>query len=120
MSDFTANIHRLGYSATAPIYNVCTAADKFTANPGKKYILHYKNAATPTGILKVTDQVSAAAQPPGTTIAGGAYDFQVTASLGASSEAMSQIDAPRFRDATGAINLVNGTPTTLTVAIIEV
>lgn len=120
MSDFTANIHRLGYSATAPIYNVCTVSDKFTANPGKKYILHYKNGATPTGIVKVVDQVSTAAQPPGTTIAGGAYDFQVSASIGATTEAMSQIDAPRFRDATGAINMANVTPTTLTVAIIEV
>lgn len=120
MSDFTANIHRPGYSFTSTVYNVCTAADKFTANPGKRYLLHYKNGATPTGVLKVTDQTNASSAPAGANLSAGWADFQVSASVAASGDGFALIDAQRFRDATGAINLVHATPTTLTVAIIEV
>jgi hypothetical protein len=115
MSTFVAQVASL--AAAAPTYNVCTAADKFAAAPGAKYLLHYKNAATPTGVLKVTDQVTPI--PPGSTASAGFADLQVTASLLASTEAVVEINnSSRFIDGQGFVNLVNGTPTTLTVAII--
>lgn len=117
MTDFSANVQAPGLVGVAPVYNTCTATDKFKAAPNSKYLLHYKNGATPTGVLKVTDQVTAI--PPGSTASAGFADLQVTASLLASSETMSKIDnSSRFMDANGFINLSNGTPTTLTVAII--
>jgi hypothetical protein len=104
-------------AAAAPTYNVCTAADKFAAAPGGKYLLHYKNGATPTGILKVTDQVTQI--PAGSTATAGFADLQVTTTMLATTESVVEIDnASRFIDGQGFVNLVNVTPTTLTVAII--
>jgi hypothetical protein len=115
MTTFVAQA--LGTAAAAPTYNTCTAADKVAAVPGSKYLLHYKNGATPTGILKVTDQTTQI--PAGSTAAAGFADLQVTTSLLATSETMQRIDnSSRFIDGQGFINLVNATPTTLTVAIV--
>lgn len=115
MTTFVAQ--KASLAAVAPTYNTCTAADKFAASPGAKYLLHYKNAATPTGVLKVTDTTSVI--PAGSTAAAGFADLQVTTSLLASSEAIVELDnASRFIDGQGFVNMVNVTPTTLTVAII--
>jgi hypothetical protein len=104
-------------AAVAPTYNVCTTADKFPAAPGAKYLLHYKNGATPTGILKVTDTTSVV--PAGSTATAGFADLQVTTSMLATTESIVEIDnASRFLDGQGFVNLVNVTPTTLSVAII--
>lgn len=113
----TFNAQKASLAAVAPTYNVCTVADKFAAAQGAKYLLHYKNGATPTGILKVTDQTTVI--PPGSTAAAGFADLQVTTTMLATTETMVEIDnASRFMDSTGFINMVNVTPTTLTVAII--
>lgn len=117
MTDFSANVQRPGLTGVAPVYNTATATDKFAAAPNSKYMLHYKNGATPSGILKVTDPTTPI--PPGSTASAGFADSQVTAALGASAEAICIIDnSTRFRDAQGFINLSHGTPTTVTVAII--
>lgn len=124
MTDFTAQVQRPGLLGVAPTYNACTATDKFAALPNSKYMLHYKNGATPqaTGGLpnKVTDQTTPtpAAASPGAGFADAVT--QVTPGMGATSEFVSIIDtSTRFRDNLGFINLVHpGTLTTVTVAII--
>lgn len=116
MADLTAGIQQPGLSGVTPNYQVCSAADTFKAASGARYELHYKNAATPTTILKVTDPTTPI--PGGSTAAAGFADLQVSAALGASAERKVIIDANRFRDASGNINLVHGTPTTLTLNII--
>lgn len=117
MTDFTAQIQRPGLTGVAPTYNVATATDKFAAAPNAKYMLHYKNGATPSGVLKISDPTTPI--PPGSTAAAGFADSQITAALGASAEAVTIIDnSTRFRDAQGFINLSHATPTTVTFAII--
>jgi len=115
----TSAIQKPGIVAVTPTYTQCTAADKFLAAAGGKYMLHYRNGATPTGILKITDQTSAAQAPAGASLAGGWADaVTVPASIPATTDAVVWIDVPaRFKDGTGYVNLVHGTPTTLTVAI---
>lgn len=115
----TSAITKPGLVGVAPTYTQCTVADKFAVGSGGRYHLHYKNAATPTGALKITDQTSASQQPPGASLAGGWADAVTSpAGIAASSELDVWIDTPlRFKDGSGFINLVHVTPTTLSVAI---
>jgi hypothetical protein len=116
MADLTTSVVNPGIAGAAPVYAVASAADYFTAAQGGRYMLHYKNGATPTTVLKVTDPTTPV--PAGSTAVAGYADLQVTAALAGSAERVVWIDnGNRFRDANGRINLVNGTPTTLTVAI---
>jgi phage portal protein BeeE len=116
MADLTAAVFNPGLAGVTPTYSAASAADYFTAAQGGKYMLHYKNGATPTTVLKVTDATTPV--PAGSTAVAGFADLQVSAALGASAERVVWIDGvSRFRDANGRVNLVNGTPTTLTVAI---
>lgn len=123
MTDFSANVQKPGYLGVAPIYNTCTANDKFLATPGAKYMLHYKNGATAQASSsapnKVSDQTSLA--PSGASPAAGSFDALTSGGtgLGATSELVTWIDnSTRFRDGQGYINLVHpGTLTTVTVAI---
>lgn len=116
MSDLTTGIQSPGLAGAAPNYQVCSAADFFTAQPNSRYMLHYKNGATPTGILKVGDPTTAV--PTGSTAVAGFADLQLTASLLASTERVHWIDnTNRFRDANGRVQLTHATPTTLTLAI---
>jgi len=120
MTDMTAFIQAPSVVGVAPVYTQCTATDKFAASLGSKYLLHYKNGATPTGILKGTDQTSAAQAPPAAVLSGGWADAQFSASMGATSELLVYMDNPlRFRDGQGFVNLSHGTPTTLSLAIIK-
>lgn len=117
MTDMTAFVQQPGLSGAAPVYTQCTASDFFTAAPGANYLLHYKNGATPTGIVKVLDPATPI--PPGSTAVAGFADLQVSTSILAAAERLVQIqNANRFRDATGKVQMTNGTPTTLTVCII--
>lgn len=124
MTDFSAQVRKPGLSGSAPVYNACTATDKFTAAPNSRYILHYKNGATTqaSGTNKIVDQVSAAAAPTGAVLAGGWADAVTTGGtfMGANSESTVIIDnSSRFRDALGFINLTHGgTLTTMTVDIV--
>lgn len=121
MTTFVAQKPVLG--GVVPVYNACTATDKFLADPNAKYMLHYKNGATTqaSGLNKVVDQVSAGNAPANAVLAGGWADAAVTGGtfLGANSESVVMIDnSSRFRDSTGFINLTHGgTLTTVTVAI---
>jgi hypothetical protein len=125
MTDFTANIQKPGYLGVAPTYNACTATDKFTALPGGKYMLHYKNGATAqasgSSPNRIQNIAHTAAVPPGAAPAANWADANTSGGtgLGATSESVVWIDnATPFRDSSGFINLVHpGTLTTLTVAI---
>jgi hypothetical protein len=122
MTDMTAAVQKPGLTSVSPTYTQCTAADKFFAAPGAKYMLHYRNGATPvaTSNFKITDQTSAAQAPAGAVLAGGWADAVTVATpLIASADAVVWIDnATRFKDGQGFVNLVHGgTLTTCTVAI---
>lgn len=122
MTDMTASVQSPSIAApVTPTYTQCTAADKFSALPNMRYMLHYKNGGTPTGTIFINEK--AAPTPAGSvpaTPAGASKwsDAQVSTVLGASTERVVWIDnSSPFRDATGFINLQHVTPTTLTVAI---
>jgi uncharacterized protein involved in propanediol utilization len=117
VTDFSAQVQNPGLAGVAPTYNQCTAADKFKASPGAKYLLHYKNGATPATAVKITDQTTQI--PVASGAAAGFADAIVAATIGASAEYINKIDnSSRFMDGQGYINLQATTPTTLTVAII--
>lgn len=121
MADLTSSVQNPGVVGAAPTYVAVSAADYFVAQPNARYILHYKNGATPTGVasFKVTDPTTPA--PQGSAAAGGFADVVVqSAGMGATSELVAQIpQSTRHRDTNGRINLVHGgTLTTVTVAIL--
>lgn len=122
MADLTSSVKALTALGAAPVYVAVSAADKFTAIPNAKYILHYKNGATPTasGAFTVTDTTTPT--PDGSAAAAGFADLVTKAagSMLASTELVCVIpNSSRFRDANGQINLVHGgTLTTVTVAIL--
>lgn len=122
MTDMTSAIQKPGVAGVTPTYTQCTTADKFAALPGSKYMLHYKNAATPTTQLYINEQVAvlpAGAVTPTAPTGGTKWsDVQISAALGATTERVCWIDnSNNFRDALGFVNLQHNTPTTLTVAI---
>lgn len=119
----TSAVQLPGLAGVTPTYTACTAADKFTAAPNSRYMLHYKNGATAqaTGGTpnKITDPTTPI--PAGSASVAGFADVttKATPGLTASEERVVWIDnTNRLRDSTGAINLVHpGTLTTVTVAI---
>lgn len=122
MTDMTSFVQKPTVAGVAPTYTQCTAADKFTAVPNAKYMLHYKNGATPTTQLYINEQVAVlpagAVTPTPPTGATKWSDVQVSAALGASGERVCWIDnSSNYRDANGFINMQHSTPTTLSVAI---
>jgi hypothetical protein len=119
----TSAVQLPNLSGVAPTYTQCTAADKFTASPNARYMLHYKNGATAqaTGGSANTITDPTTPIPAGSGLSAGFANAQTKATPGlvASEERVVWIDnSNRFRDSTGAINLVHpGTVTTVTVAI---
>lgn len=121
MTDMTAFVQAPTLVGVAPTYTAITAADKFKAAPNSRYLLHYKNGATPqaTGSLKVTDQTTVI--PAGSSASAGFADAVVVPTpMGATTEVIARIDnSTRFLDALGYINLTAiGTLTTISVAIV--
>jgi hypothetical protein len=120
----TLTARKQGLAFTAPNYQVVSAADKFAAVAGAKYLLHYKNGATPqasgSSPNKVTDPSTPI--PAGSSAVAGFADLLTSAGagMGATSEATILLDnSTRFIDGTGFINLVHGgTVTTVTVDIV--
>lgn len=116
MTDMTSAVQQPGLAGVAPTYTQATATDFFAAAPASRYMLHYKNGATPTTVVKVLDPTTPV--PAGSTAVGGFADLQVSAAMSATTERVVWIDnSSRFRDANGRIQMTNGTPTTLSVAI---
>lgn len=122
MTDMSASIQDPTAGApVTPIYTQCTAADKFQASQGGRYMLHYKNGGTVTGTVFVNEKL--ANLPPGSiasTPAGASKwsDLQVAVSIGVSTERVVVIDnISPYIDSTGFVNLQHVTPTTLTLAI---
>lgn len=108
-----------------PSFTACTTSDKFQSNGGGTWILWYRNGATPTTQLYITDQNTSV--PPGAATPGlptGATnwsDAQVSAALGATTDRVIAIDAvniAQYTDALGFVNLKHNTPTTLTLAVL--
>lgn len=121
MTDMTAFVQKANLTGAAPVYTPVTSTDKFKASSSSRYLLHYKNGATPqaTGSMKVTDQTTTT--PSGSVPGAGFADAVVVATpMGATTELVVEIDnSTRFMDATGFINLTaTGTLTTVSVAII--
>lgn len=122
MTILTARRQTLTFAA--PNYQTVTAADKFAAVPGSKYLLHYKNAATPQASSSAPNKVSdtTAVIPAGSASIAGFADLLTSAGsgMGSATEATILIDnSSRFIDGTGFINLVHpGTLTTITLDII--
>lgn len=119
----TLSVQKPALTGVAPNYQAVSAADKFAAVQGGKYMLHYKNGATaqatggsPNKITDTTTPTPAAAAP-----AAGFADAVTQASPGmtSTSEFVSLIDnATRFIDGQGFVNIIHpGTLTTVTVAI---
>lgn len=123
MADLTSSITKPGLLGSAPTYVAISAADKFTAQPGSRYMLHYKNGATPQATGGSPNKVTnpTAVPPSGSSPAAGWADVVSQASPGmlATTELVVWIEnSTPLRDATGFINLVHpGTVTTMTVAI---
>ena len=121
MTDMTAAVQKPTLQGVAPTYTPVTVSDKFLAAPNAKYLLHYKNGATPqaTGTMKASDPTTAI--PPGSGLAAGFADAVLIGTpMGATTESFAYIDnSNRFRDAFGYINLVaSGTLTTVSVSIV--
>lgn len=122
MTDMTSAVQKPGIAGLTPVYTQCTAADKFAALRGGRYMLHYKNLATPTTQLYINEQVASTpsgAVAPAVPTGGTKWsDVQVSAALAATTERVVWIEASaNYIDSQGFINLVNNTPTTLSVAI---
>lgn len=122
MADLTSNVQTPGVTGAAPVYAAVSANDFFAAQPGSRYILHYKNGATPTGAgtFLVTDPTTPV--PPGSSASAGFADAvtKSNAIFAASAELIVQIpNSNRHRDNQGRINLVHngGSLTTVTVCI---
>jgi hypothetical protein len=117
MADLTAGIQKPSLTAVEPTPQACSANDYFDAQPKSKYLLHYINGATPTTAVTIDDPTSV---PPAAAsgAAAGWADVEVSDAIGASESVAVWIDdSSRFRDSNGRINLVHGTPTTLTLLI---
>lgn len=101
-------------TAVAPTYNAATATDVIAPTlPGSRYLVHIKNAAGSGTFTMVIDDPTSIGAAGATT----PQNPDVTISVGFGTERVFMFDASRFRDATGNINLVNGTITSVTYAI---
>lgn len=128
MATLTAQMPTISAPIT-PTQTAVTAADKFLANTGCSYLIHYENGATPgTATLWVLDGnnpgavVPTGAQTPAIPTGATKWsDAQISATLGANAKRDIVIDKSiidRFIDSTGFVNLKhNGTLTTITVAV---
>jgi len=110
-------------SPVVPNYQSCSAADKFLAKAGQRFMLHYKNGATAAGTVFLNEQRAATPRGAVPAAASGATkwsDVRIAASVGANSELVEWIDdAGPFIDAAGFVNLQHGgTVTTLTLLIL--
>lgn len=122
MTDMTSAIQRPAVGGTVtPTFTQCTTADKFQAQAGSRYMLHYRNGATISTNAYINEK--AATAPLGTTpaVPSGATkwsDALVAASIAANSDRVVMIDVvASFIDTLGFVNLQHTTPTTLTLAI---
>jgi hypothetical protein len=101
-------------TAVAPTYNAANATDIIAPTlAGARYLIHIKNAAGSGTFTMVIDDPTSVGAAGATT----PQNPDVTISVGFGTERAFLIDATRFRDASGNINLVNATTTSVTYAI---
>lgn len=122
MTDFSTLLQDPSVGATAtPVFTQCTAADKFQAQAGSKYLLYYRNGGTPTATCWIREQAAVAPLGTAPAVPAGAVkwsDAAIAAVIGATSDRAVMIDvvAP-FIDSLGFVNLIHNTPTTLTLCV---
>lgn len=122
MTDMTSAVQRPAVGNTVtPTFTQCTTADKFAAQAGSKYMLWYRNAATPATSGYINEKAAVAPLGTAPAVPSGATkwsDALIQAPIPASSDRVVFIDvvAP-FIDANGFVNLQHVVPTTLTLAI---
>lgn len=108
---------------SAPVYQAVSAADKFPGVPGSRYVLHYKNGATPQASGATPNKLNDPTTPipGGSSAVAGFADVATSGAtgMGATSEATVYIpNSSRHIDSQGFINLTHaGTVTTVTVDI---
>jgi len=118
----TLTVRASGLAFSPPNYQAVSAADKFAAVPGGKYLLHYKNGATPQAAASantLTDQTAVA--PPNSAPAVGWADVATSGATGmaATTEATVVIpNASRFIDAQGFVNIKH--PVTFTTVTVDI
>lgn len=122
MADLTSAVQQPSFAGVAPTYTAVSASDFFTAKPNSRYIIHYKNGATPTasGAFTATDQTTQIPQGSGAVAGFADAILKASGSMLASTELVSVIGkSDRFMDSTGKITLVHGgTITTVSVCIL--
>jgi hypothetical protein len=102
-------------AGVVPTYNAATATDVIApVLAGSRYLIHIKNAAGSGTFTMVVDDPNSGA---GVASATTAQNPDVTISVGFGTEKAFLIDAGRFRDTSGNINLANGTVTSVTYAV---
>lgn len=122
MTDMTSAIARPSVGNTVtPTFTQCTVADKFAAQAGSKYMLHYRNAATPATSAYINEKVATAPLGTAPAVPSGATkwsDALIGAPIPATSDRIVFIDAVTpYIDSLGFVNLQHVVPTTLTLAI---
>lgn len=122
MADQTAFVQKPTLTGIAPTYQQANATDFFTAQPNARYILHYKNGATPTatGAFTVGDNTTPIPANSGAVAGFADGVLKAAGSMLGNTELVCEIpNSNRFRDTNGRINLAHGgTLTTLTLGIL--
>jgi hypothetical protein len=102
----------LGLTGVAPTYNAATATDVIAPTvAGQRYVIHIKNGNASATSFVVDDPTS---PTPGLA---GSFNPDATQSVPATSERIMIIDASRFKDTTGNINVTFSVTATVTYAI---
>lgn len=95
----------------APVYNAAGSTDTIAVNPGRHYIVHVKNGGGSSINVTVTDPNSVS--PSGAT----QFNPNVIVAVGAGTEKVMVLEATRFRDTSGNINLAFSATASVTYAI---
>jgi hypothetical protein len=102
----------LSLTGVAPTYNAANAADVIAPTlSGQRYVIHVKNGNASPTVFVVDDPTSPA---PGQAVA---FNPDASESVPATSERIKIIDASRFKDSTGNINVTFSVTATVTYAI---
>lgn len=100
-------------SRAVPVKNVSSASDRFKVDPGNKYLLKIVNGAGAPSSTVLDDPVSGVGALGATT----PMNPDVTITTPATSESARIIEAARFADANGWVNITTSPITTLTIEV---
>jgi hypothetical protein len=100
--------------AGAPSFAAVGASDTIPVNPGGKYLLIVKNAGGSADSVVIDDPTSGTGPAGATTATNPDVTVSVPATTG---ERHFYLDANRFRDSTGVINLTHSFTTSVTCIV---